>query len=86
MARKLKKVSANSDLVIPTLNRIIPSIEVQKRIVCVRGMTAIIDADIADSRTKRISETLFLIHEFMHENECGLDFFSSFIGEIDNNI
>ena len=61
MARKLKKVSANSDLVIPTLNRIIPSIEVQKRIVCVRGMTAIIDADIAELygiETKRVNEAV----------------------------
>jgi hypothetical protein len=41
----------------------------------------IIDADITDSRTKRLSDTLFLIHEFMYENDCGLDFFSAFVGE-----
>ena len=36
-----------------------------------------IDADIADSRTKRLSDTLFLI---MYENDCALDFYSSFSG------
>lgn len=41
----------------------------------------IIDADISDSRTKRLSDTLFLIHELMYENERGLDFFSSFVGK-----
>ncbi len=46
----------------------------------------IIDADIADSRTKRLSDTLFLIHEFMFENESGLDFFSSFVGKRRNII
>ncbi len=61
MVRKLKKVNDNNDLVTPTLPRIIPSIEVQKRIVCVRGMTAIIDADIAELygvETKRVNEAV----------------------------
>ncbi len=44
----------------------------------------IIDADIADSRTMKLSDTLFLIHEFMYENDCGLDFFGSFVVEREN--
>ena len=46
----------------------------------------VIDANIADSRTKRMSDTLFLIHEFMVENDCGLEFFSSFVGVKENNV
>ena len=46
----------------------------------------IIDVDIAESRTKILSDTLFLIHEFMFENESGLDFFSSFVGKRRNII
>ena len=61
MDRKLKKVNDNNALAIPKSNRIIPSIEVKKRIVCVRGMSAIIDADIAELygvETKRVNEAV----------------------------
>jgi len=61
MDRKLKKGNGNNELAIPTFNRIVPSIEVQKRIVCIRGLSVIIDADIAELygvETKRVNEAV----------------------------
>ena len=61
MDRKLKKVNGNNEPVIPTFNRIVPSIEVHKRIVCIRCLPVIIDADIAELygvETKRVNEAV----------------------------
>lgn len=46
----------------------------------------LINPDITDIRTKRLSDTLFLIHQFMYENDRGLDFFDSFVGDRRNII
>ena len=61
MDRKLKKGNGNNNLVIPTFNRIIPSIEVPKRAVSIRVLSVIIDADVAELygvKTKRVNEAV----------------------------
>jgi hypothetical protein len=37
--------------------------------------------DLSDSRTMRLAETLFMIHEFMAKNEKGLDFLEYFLSQ-----
>ena len=44
-----------------------------------------INIDLGDNRTTQLSDCLFAIHEFMVQNEKGLDFLGYFIPKAENN-
>ncbi|MFT0231897.1 hypothetical protein ACMSFF_08905 [Bacteroides faecis] len=44
-----------------------------------------INIDLCDNRTSQLSDCLFAIHEFMVQNEKGLEFLGYFIPKTENN-
>lgn len=44
-----------------------------------------INIDLRDNRTSQLSDCLFAIHEFMVQNEKGVDFLGYFIPKAENN-